>query len=598
MSKRSPSPRTVFMIALLVASLLALIVSKLREPPTSPSRMQAEPPLVWRPEGKRRRSAPLAGLGLPAAEACLPHASERCSDGDVWAFDSCGTREQKVEECGPRACSGEECVSSIANGCTAPPEGVCVGNRVELCLEGKPFSVDCAAQGLRCANGAEGAACAEVVPEAERCHEGAAHCEGSALFRCVEGRIQKLDCAITGSQCRAIPEAGAACVRMLTAANAACGPCGCATSGAGSEQLCDGRDEDGDGLLDEELGCGAIALIAFRVVGPAGGATSRESIRDEVEALNRTFAATELPGALQFVLEDIVDLPQPGLSSLREEAFKRLASDPLVHPARENFYVPVLFTDRVLATGEVPKPGMSTLPNGTCGGMQDGQGPEVGLVAIGKARYPTTLAHEIGHFFGLCHTHDTQHVGLSGYTDAHNALQMCEPVCSRDGDGLCDTPLDPGPTQCRYDQICHVACAVPAAPDVGNLMSYYADCRENFSPQQMRLMQHTAALRRGWQRCLGDNCACRLSGEPDCPIGMGCRPRADVAGAGRCALEGPRLVREECRGMDDCKGSALCVRQAGAASARCVRSCLASRDDCTCVPTTDGLRICQQDLTL
>jgi hypothetical protein len=588
----------VFLLALLVASLLALVATTLREHPEPAQRVQQEDPLVWRPEGKRRRSLTPLGLAPGSDDECMPHASERCDSGDVWAFDSCGTREQKVEECGPKACVGDECQSLLANGCLGPPEGVCIGDKVELCVDGKPYSVDCAAQGMRCAQGAEGAACAPILPEALRCKEGAAHCQDNVLFRCLDGRIERIDCAKSLSQCVTFPDAGAMCMRPATVLASSCGPCGCITAGVGEEQACDGRDEDGDGLIDDELDCGPIPIVAFRITSAAGGGQSEPAIREEVAQLNRIFAATELPGALQFKLDSVIELAQAELMSIEEDVFKQLANDPLVHPDRNGFYVPVVFADKVLATGDVPKPGMSTLPNATCGGIQDGYGPDVGLVALGRSRYPTTLAHEIGHFLGLCHTHDTQHAPLLGYADAQNGAQACEPVCTRDGDGICDTPLDPGPELCRYDQLCQVACASEARPDASNLMSYYADCRETFTAQQMTLMQHTAALRRGWARCFGDNCACRLGGELDCPAGMACRPRADIANAGRCTLEGMRGVREECHGMNDCRGNALCVRVAGAATSHCARSCAADTPDCECTPTADGLRICQQDLRL
>lgn len=586
------------MLALLVASLLALIATRLREQPESPQRMEQDEPMVWRAEGKRRRHAAPMGLGLPALEACAAHASERCDGGDVWAFDSCGNREQKVEECGSRACAGDECQSLLTSGCLGPPEGVCVGNRVELCVEGKPFSVDCGAQGMRCATGVEGAACAPVIPEELRCQEAAARCEGSLLQRCVEGQLETVDCSKLLSQCVTNAEAGALCLRPALVVRSSCGPCGCSAGGYAEEQACDGRDDDGDGLIDEELDCGPIALVAFRITSAAGGGQSEQAIREEVDRLNYLFAATELPGALQFRLDSVLELPQSDLMTLEEDTFKQLASDPLVHPERSGPYVPIVFTDKVLASGGVPKPGMSTLPNATCGGVQEGHGPDVGLVAVGRSHYPTTLAHEIGHFFGLCHTHDTQHAPVRGIASPDAEAQVCEPVCARDGDGICDTPYDPGPDACQYDQICHVACAGGAVPDAFNLMSYYADCRDTFTAQQMALMQHTAALRRGWAGCFGDNCACRMSGELDCPAGMGCRPRAEVANAGRCTLEGWRGPREECQGMYDCKGNALCVRLVGASKSHCARSCLEDSSDCACTPTSEGMRICQQDLRI
>ncbi len=598
MSKRSSSPRTWILLALLVASLLALVVTKLREQPEPTQRVREDDPLVWRTEGRKRRLGAPMGLGMPAAEACASHFRARCDSGDVYSFDSCGNRENKLEECGGRLCNGDQCETLVASGCQGPPEGVCVGNRVELCLEGKPWSVDCAAKGMRCATGVEGAACAPIVPEALRCKEGAAHCDGNTLWRCVEGQIRKLDCGKALSQCVSIGDAGALCMRPRVAVVSACGPCGCASSGIGEEQVCDGRDDDGDGLIDDGLDCGPISLVAFRVTSAAGGGQTEPAIREEVAQLNRIFAASQLPGALQFRLDDVIEVPQSELMSVEEDVFKKLASDPLLHPEREGFYVPILFTDKILATGDVPKPGMSTLPNATCGGVQQGWGPEVGLVAVGAARYPTTLAHELGHFFGLCHTHDTHSAPVLGYADAQNTAQACQPVCSRFGDGICDTPLDPGPGQCGYDQICHVACANGATPDAFNLMSYYADCRETFSAEQMALMQHSAALRRGWTRCYGDNCACRLTGEADCPAGMGCRPRIDVANAGRCTLEGQREPREECHNMNDCRGNALCVRLGGAQTSHCARSCAADSPDCECMATKEGLRICEQDLRL
>ena len=43
------------------------------------------------------------------AEGCLPHASYACDVGDIFWFDSCGTREERKESCGTDGCGGVSC---------------------------------------------------------------------------------------------------------------------------------------------------------------------------------------------------------------------------------------------------------------------------------------------------------------------------------------------------------------------------------------------------------------------------------------------------------------------------------------------------------
>jgi len=92
----------------------------------------------------------------------------------------------------------------------------------------------------------------------------------------------------------------------------------------------------------------------------------------------------------------------------------------------------------------------------------------------------TTLAHEIGHFYGLLHTHSLN--GGPEYVDGSN--------CANAGDGFCDTPADPD-----LSGLVNAACNYignqidPRGnfynPSVGNLMSYAPPrCTNRFTPEQ------------------------------------------------------------------------------------------------------------------
>ena len=95
------------------------------------------------------------------------------------------------------------------------------------------------------------------------------------------------------------------------------------------------------------------------------------------------------------------------------------------------------------------------------------------------------LAHEIGHFFGLLHTHEPAR-GLE-FVDGSN--------CSEAGDLVCDTPADPNLSRIGMLQGCnYIGEFVDAkgdlyTPNPSNVMSYApARCLQNFTAGQRNRM--------------------------------------------------------------------------------------------------------------
>ncbi len=111
----------------------------------------------------------------------------------------------------------------------------------------------------------------------------------------------------------------------------------------------------------------------------------------------------------------------------------------------------------------------------------DGRGIAVKLDCFGTPANPSTLAHEMGHFLSLPHTH----FGL--------------------GDGIEDTPPDPGlrrgiPPHIEYDVTEAPSCTyigpAPWDPDTRNVMSYSRpECRSSFTQgQRDRMLAALLAL--------------------------------------------------------------------------------------------------------
>jgi hypothetical protein len=131
--------------------------------------------------------------------------------------EQCAVRE------GEALCTLGPCSAETKEG--APPTCSASGTRILRCDRGKLVSLDCAAFGLRCTLGSEGAGCAPPTPS---CSGTAKRCDGNVSVGCFNGHEVRVDCAASGLSCNA--GAGAA----GGAAGAAVGSCVATPPAAGA----------------------------------------------------------------------------------------------------------------------------------------------------------------------------------------------------------------------------------------------------------------------------------------------------------------------------------------------------------------------------
>ncbi len=113
----------------------------------------------------------------------------------------------------------------------------------------------------------------------------------------------------------------------------------------------------------------------------------------------------------------------------------------------------------------------------------------------------STLAHEMGHYFNLLHTHSSSN-GKESVT--RNLSDECY-NCDTTGDLLCDTPADPElssskvSSSCVYEEDPIDFCGEPYKPDTRNIMAYTRkSCRAFFTPDQKNRLLVSLALDRGY----------------------------------------------------------------------------------------------------
>lgn len=565
------------------------------------------PGVTARPSRARRTSAP--GPGAPdEASHCEPYVARDCYGGNVHWFDACGHVLDMDADCGDGFCRRGACVAADwEQRCVEPPHGRCDGDRVVYCDAGETAFIDCAAKGRVCRDGAEGAACVTLPPEGA-CSFDAPRCDGDILEFCAAGKIQQLHCNDLGGACVEI-DGQARCTRppppVPAEQAAACGPCGCPSEAEGEPEVCNGKDDDGNGYIDDGVDCGLVTIDVWvgtgehreRLIDEAG-------LRFEIDAVNHVFERSG--SAIRFTLGSIQDLDVAGSAALTFDQLAPLLDQlepPTVSRSVEDpeqfgeapYSARLVFVGELLE-GEVPKLGVAyPFVTRGCGAIRHEGGPRYkrSLIAISERRSRTTLAHELGHLLGLCHTHDGE-PKTSVVAPHADPEQLCGDWCSYEGDAICDTP--PDHRECDYDsRACIAICPGGEQPDTRNIMSYYHACRTRFSPQQVLLMEHTLALRRAWRQCRDGACPCEPA-ERDCPSGMSCRPGGAGAASGfACGMDGPQLPGGRCDSNAQCSAHSLCV--AAEHGGRCARTCGRTSEGCICVATdTSTVSVCREDL--
>ncbi|MEY4577663.1 MAG: hypothetical protein RL701_2366, partial [Pseudomonadota bacterium] len=371
-------------------------------------------------------------------------------------------------------------------------------------------------------------------------------------------------------------------------------------------ELCDGKDNDGDAVVDEGAACDEVPLVAFI---PQGAQLANLDVRmaRELAIMNQIFSPTHFRWAnTQDAPSDYRSFDPKDLETAANQLGQRLgrtyiAKHPALvtaagdNPAGLDFYVPVLFAEKLELVP--PKSGISTLPNARCGGVRvsDLPSPVSGLIVLTEARAPETLAHEMGHYLGLCHTHEQLDRYAVQSTTAVASFAS-SPACESSGDGICDTPVDPGLENCFRADLCQLQCHAGEHPDASNVMSYYLGCRRALSPDQLTEAARNLQLRRAWFRCQdAHDCPCEPSLRNGCPPEMSCHPSGPADAPFLCELDGNSVPGAPCRSAGNCSARAFCIAGGREGGGRCVRPC-ENEPGCTCLDVGLRVRVCAEDL--
>lgn len=211
--------------------------------------------------------------------------------------------------------------------------------------------------------------------------------------------------------------------------------------------------------------------IAIRIVNytQGGGGLDRAYIPEIMDSLNARFASTNLQF---FQCQDPVDVYENKFYDFDRSRFSDSLNNRNI-PGVLNIYLinKVLNDDEFLC-------GYARFP------WTEG---EYIVVANSCALNGSTVAHEVGHYLGLYHTHETA-----------NGIELADGSnCKYRGDQICDTPADPRLSTRNVDENCEYTGNAKDInndfyePDPSNIMSYSRkSCRTNFTEEQAVRMNY------------------------------------------------------------------------------------------------------------
>ena len=209
--------------------------------------------------------------------------------------------------------------------------------------------------------------------------------------------------------------------------------------------------------------------IAVHILADALNPVTREEIELELDAVNIQF---EQAGIHFFICSFGELYGQTSFSADQMDIVNR----ELHVDGQINLYIPRIFT----RIGNIQLCGRASFP-------WEGDPHERYVVVSRKCLgNGSTLLHELGHFYGLLHTHETSNG--AEFVNGEN--------CSTAGDLLCDTPADPGIESddmngCEFTALLYDPNGDLYAPDPSLIMSYAPhECRYRFSHEQYGVMRY------------------------------------------------------------------------------------------------------------